>query len=212
MAPLQLPKPKLEELHMNIVNKLVGNGFRWICKSHDNTASATCSDDQQANGTNFLNQYEWRKLPFASSYKKRHITTWLEFFNDNSANSWCSLPLKSTMRASVQLAERMLLAAHQLCPADPATCHELGVLNYRNGQYAVATSWLHTALGLVPSEHGRPKQQLESSCIRDLKLSSTWEPTVFALGHCLRKQRRWAEALQVQRGVEEGVPSRHCIG
>ena len=35
---------------------------------------------------------------------------------------------------NLQLAERMLLTAHRLCPTDPATSHELGVLNYKNGQ------------------------------------------------------------------------------
>ncbi len=35
---------------------------------------------------------------------------------------------------NLQLAERMLLAAHRLCPMDPTTSHELGVLNYKNGK------------------------------------------------------------------------------
>ena len=33
----------------------------------------------------------------------------------------------------LQLAERMLLAAHRLCPMDPTVSHELGVVAYKNG-------------------------------------------------------------------------------
>jgi len=106
----------------------------------------------------------------------------------------------------VQLAERMLLAAHQLCPADAATCHELGVLNYRNGQHEAAASWLHAALNLVPTElskqqgpHGAPLFGTVPEIVKHGGLlSSAWEPTLLALGHCLRKQWRWAEALQVR--------------
>lgn len=95
----------------------------------------------------------------------------------------------------------MLLAAHQLCPADPATCHELGVLNYRNGQYAAAASWLHAALDLAPCEHKKQQQQQHTltESVKGMQLSSAWEPTVLVLGHCLRKQYRWVEALQVGR-------------
>jgi hypothetical protein len=52
----------------------------------------------------------------------------------------------------MQLAERMLLAAHELCPGDPATCHELGVVCLRNGMHAVACVWLRNALRLAAQQ------------------------------------------------------------
>jgi len=119
----------------------------------------------------------------------------------------CALPCSWSCS---QLAERMLLAAHQLCPADPATCHELGCLNYRNGQYAAATTWLRAALSLVPAEHRQAQQDVQGNCSASSlgsvaavvqlggRLSNAWEPTVLALGHCMRKQWKWAEALQVR--------------
>lgn len=48
------------------------------------------------------------------------------------------------------LAERALLQAYDLCPDDPAVCHELGVLMYKCGQYAAAAMWLDKALRLLP--------------------------------------------------------------
>jgi anaphase-promoting complex subunit 6 len=44
--------------------------------------------------------------------------------------------------------------AGKLCPSDPLVANELGVLAYRNRQYAVAADWLRAALALVPG--GRP--------------------------------------------------------
>jgi Flp pilus assembly protein TadD len=50
----------------------------------------------------------------------------------------------------LQLAERMLEIAHQLCPTDPQACHEMGVLAYKAGQYTNAVTWLRRALHLAP--------------------------------------------------------------
>lgn len=42
------------------------------------------------------------------------------------------------------------LQAHKVCPSDPLACNELGVLTYRNHQYAASERWLLRALELVP--------------------------------------------------------------
>ena len=44
----------------------------------------------------------------------------------------------------------MGVQAHKVCPSDPLACNELGVLTYRNQQYAAAEQWLLRALELVP--------------------------------------------------------------
>ena len=44
--------------------------------------------------------------------------------------------------------------AYDLCPDDPAACHELGVLMYKCGQHAAGAMWLSKALQLLPG--GRP--------------------------------------------------------
>lgn len=46
--------------------------------------------------------------------------------------------------------EWLSLQAHKVCPSDPLACNELGVLTYRNHQYAASERWLLRALELVP--------------------------------------------------------------
>lgn len=41
------------------------------------------------------------------------------------------------------------MAAHELCPGDAVTCHELGVCAYKAGNVSQAMSWLHMALQLA---------------------------------------------------------------
>ncbi|GIM12714.1 hypothetical protein Vretimale_15889, partial [Volvox reticuliferus] len=82
--------------------------------------------------------------------------------------------------ANLPLAERALLAAYDICPNDPAVCHELGVLMYKCGQTAAAAMWLDRALQLLPG--GRPTVH--------------WEATLVALGHCMRKLCRFNVAAE----------------
>jgi len=82
------------------------------------------------------------------------------------------------------LAERMLGAAARMCPADPAVRHELGVLSYRGGALPEAGAQLEAALALLQARTpGR--------------LSPAMEPSLVALGHVYRKQRRYGDALAV---------------
>lgn len=82
--------------------------------------------------------------------------------------------------ANLPLAERALLTAYDTCPDDPAVCHELGVLMYKCGTLAAAVMWFDKALHLLPG--GRPTLH--------------WEPTLVALGHCLRKLQRYQSAAE----------------
>ncbi|KXZ51181.1 hypothetical protein GPECTOR_13g668 [Gonium pectorale] len=82
--------------------------------------------------------------------------------------------------ASLLMAERALLLAYDICPNDPAVCHELGVLMYKCGQVAAAAMWLDRALALVPGG----------------KCTVHWEATLVALGHCMRKLCRFADAAR----------------
>ncbi|KAL6762480.1 hypothetical protein V8C86DRAFT_1825113 [Haematococcus lacustris] len=113
---------------------------------------------------------------------------------------------------NLQLAERMLVTAHELCPHDPLTCHELGVLCYKNGQYPEAESWLRQALQQAPKggalgpnrtwkaarQEAKGSGQAGGCSIEELGrgLGRAWEPCVLALGHCLRKQSKLVHALQ----------------
>ncbi|KAK9905515.1 hypothetical protein WJX75_001308 [Coccomyxa subellipsoidea] len=78
------------------------------------------------------------------------------------------------------LAEQLLLSAHRMCPQDPLPCNELGCLLFRARSFDAAERWLSRALERVPG-----------------RLTEAWEPTVVNLGHTLRKQRRYSEAIQM---------------
>ncbi|GAX80885.1 hypothetical protein CEUSTIGMA_g8320.t1 [Chlamydomonas eustigma] len=80
---------------------------------------------------------------------------------------------------NLQLAERMLLSAHRLCPMDASCSHELGVINFKNGRLAAAIMWLRNAISLFPNS---------GDC-------AAGEPSLVAMGHCMRKERRYQDAL-----------------
>lgn len=80
-------------------------------------------------------------------------------------------------------------AARTTCPSDPAPQHELGVVLYRMGDVQSATCHFQAALSLweeidnrsaVPYSHARRIEAVES--------------TLFNLGHCYRRQRRFEDA------------------
>ncbi|KAG2424019.1 hypothetical protein HXX76_014844 [Chlamydomonas incerta] len=97
--------------------------------------------------------------------------------------------------ANLPLAERALLAAYDICPDDPAVCHELGVLMYKCGQAGAAAMWLDRALQLLPGGGAGAAAGVGAGG----RPSVYWEPTLVALGHCLRKLGRYAAAADAYR-------------
>ena len=79
---------------------------------------------------------------------------------------------------NLSLAKEMFLQVKAICPTDALVCNELGVLLYREGQHREAEEYLRRALDLVPKP-----------------TAPVWEPTLVNLGHALRKQQRFQEAL-----------------
>ena len=79
---------------------------------------------------------------------------------------------------NLSLAKEMFLQVQAICPTDALVCNELGVLLYREGQHREAEEYLRRALDLVPKP-----------------TAPVWEPTLVNLGHVLRKQLRFREAL-----------------
>jgi anaphase-promoting complex subunit 6 len=92
------------------------------------------------------------------------------------------------------LAERLFHAAHQLCPEDPAVCHEIGVLEYRNARHTSAERWLRGALARFTAAGGGAAP-------------AAAEPTLLALGHARRKLRDFAGALEAYRGALALAPN-----
>ncbi len=92
-----------------------------------------------------------------------------------------------------KLAERFFNQALTIAPDDPTIKHELGQIAFQNGNYTKAEKCFREALEHV--------QSLSSGVILD-----TWEPLVNNLGHAIRKQRRYEEALEYHQQALVLVP------
>jgi tetratricopeptide (TPR) repeat protein len=84
------------------------------------------------------------------------------------------------------LARHFLMAAHKSSGGDPLCLHELGVADYKRGEYATAAVWFHRSL--VASGTTESEEPV------DLCQDVVWEPTLFNLGQCYRKSKQFAEA------------------
>ena len=84
------------------------------------------------------------------------------------------------------LARHFLMAAHKSSGGDPLCLHELGVADYKRGEYTTAAVWFQRAL--VASCHKESEDPI------DLVQDVFWEPTLFNLGQCYRKSKQFAEA------------------
>ena len=76
-------------------------------------------------------------------------------------------------------AQQFLQQSLALCSDDPLICNEVGVAAYKVGDYADAVRCFHKAVQLTAGE------ALEA-----------WEPTLFNLAHCYRKQRNYDKAAE----------------
>ena len=92
-----------------------------------------------------------------------------------------------------KLAERFFNQALSIAPHDPTIKHELGQIAFQNGNYSKAEKCFREALENV--------QNLCSGVILDI-----WEPLVNNLGHAIRKQGKYEEALEYHQQALVLVP------
>ncbi|XP_028403874.1 cell division cycle protein 16 homolog [Dendronephthya gigantea] len=92
-----------------------------------------------------------------------------------------------------KLAERFFNQALAIAPDDPTIKHELGQIAFQNGNYVKAEKCFKEALEKV--------QSLSAGIIL-----ATWEPLVNNLGHVIRKQGRYEEALEYHQQALVLVP------
>ncbi|GBF89495.1 anaphase-promoting complex subunit 6 [Raphidocelis subcapitata] len=97
------------------------------------------------------------------------------------------------------LAERLFHAAHKLCPEDPLVAHEIGVLEYRNGRYALAERWLRTALAHHAARGGSGGGGGGGG--------PAAEASLLALGHARRKLGDYPGAIEAYRGALAIAPN-----
>ena len=80
---------------------------------------------------------------------------------------------------NLSLAEQFFAKSRGICPADPLVHNELGVLAYRNKDYAKAVQHLLDAVALVP-----------------LPLTDEWEASVVNVAHAYRKMNDFDAAIE----------------
>lgn len=92
------------------------------------------------------------------------------------------------------LARHFLMAAQKTSGGDPLCLHELGVADYQRKEYATAAVWFQRSLAASASR--RISNNEEEQDVVELCQDAFWEPTLFNLGQCYRKQRQFAEATR----------------
>ena len=96
------------------------------------------------------------------------------------------LGIEYAKAGNTAVAEELLKEGLRVYPTDPLTLNELGVLAYRKGGWVEAVGFFRRALALVAAV---------SSSSSASSLVSAWEVCCINMGHALRKQRRYAQAL-----------------
>lgn len=86
--------------------------------------------------------------------------------------------------------------------ADPLCLHELGVLAAQQGNQSEAIEWFQRALRTAVGG-----DTIEESI--ELCLDRYWEPTLYNLGHCFRKERLYDEAASCYNRCIALCPDRH---
>jgi len=92
------------------------------------------------------------------------------------------------------LAQHSLLSALNSSGGDPLCLHELGVVAFHKKEWDTAIDWYSRALHAVAYTEG---QDAGTSTLENVDLiqSEFWEPTLFNLGHCYRKTRKFKAAI-----------------
>jgi len=114
----------------------------------------------------------------------------------------------------LSLAGHFLKSARMMGPDDPLCYHELGVLSYRKSAWDEAAGWFLLALRIYTErialandgisydgyDKVYDKDNVSTVCLSNLECLERchdvfWEPTIFNLGQCYRKAKRFREAL-----------------
>ncbi|EGC32404.1 hypothetical protein DICPUDRAFT_155646 [Dictyostelium purpureum] len=117
---------------------------------------------------------------------------------------------------NLNLASQYILQAKDICPYDPMTFNELGIIEYKNSQFEEAIKLFEMALEISKIKNNNNNQlnysfnsngninnnnrfklnnnEKKKSMVM-MSYMESWEPTVYNLAHCYRKLRRYDLAL-----------------
>ncbi|PRP81349.1 hypothetical protein PROFUN_04584, partial [Planoprotostelium fungivorum] len=105
-----------------------------------------------------------------------------------------SIGMELIKMESLTSAVQNINTAASLCGSDPLIHNELGVTLYKNGQFQEAAQCFRTVLSMVEER---------SSEIHE---SEIWETTVFNLAHCYRREKKYAEAIELYKKCLSATP------
>lgn len=134
----------------------------------------------------------WLLFGHSFAVDSEHDQAMAAYFKSSHLMKGSHLPLlyvglEHALADNTSLADKFFRQAHSLAPNDPFVLHELGVNCFQNQDWKGAESYFTSALSRIMS-----KPDLK-------KLPDKWEPIVNNLGHVMRKQRRFTEALEYHR-------------
>ena len=94
------------------------------------------------------------------------------------------------------LAQYFLSSAYKASGGDPLCLNELGVLSIQRSDYESAIQWFSRALrACVQDQIKGDEQKSVAECI-ELCQEKLWESTIFNLGQCYRKTRKFNDAAR----------------
>ncbi|XP_071838689.1 cell division cycle protein 16 homolog isoform X2 [Apostichopus japonicus] len=133
----------------------------------------------------------WLAFGHAFAAEGEHDQASAAYFTSARFMKGCHLPLLYSgleygLMKNFKLAEKLLEEALIIAPSDPFVLHEMGVINFHNGDLEAANKYLTEALAAI-QEH----------CIGPI--AEKWEPLLNNLGHVHRKLKKYEEALDFHR-------------
>lgn len=132
----------------------------------------------------------WLAYGHSFAKEKEHDQAMAAYFKATQLMRGCHLPLmyigvECGLTKNFEMAEKFFYQAMSLAPLDVFVLHELGVIKYESDFYENAEEIFRTTLDMV-----------ENMCTHNNEaLTERWEPLLNNLGHCCRKNKKYAEAL-----------------
>ncbi|XP_017783826.1 PREDICTED: cell division cycle protein 16 homolog [Nicrophorus vespilloides] len=129
----------------------------------------------------------WLAFGHSFAIENEHDQAMAAYFKASQLMKGCHLPLmyiglECGLTNNVQLAEKFFQQANSIAPDDPFVIHEMGVIALQNNNFSVAEGHFNKALSILNTRKLTP-------------IPERWAPLHNNLGHALRKQKKYDEAL-----------------
>ncbi|XP_038050279.1 cell division cycle protein 16 homolog [Patiria miniata] len=133
----------------------------------------------------------WLAFGHSFAAEGEHDQAMAAYFTASQLMKGCHLPLlfvglEYGLTKNFKLAEKFFDQALAIAPSDPFVLHEMGVVEFHNGDWDEAEKYFVKALAIVQS-------------MGTQDVPEKWEPLLNNLGHVSRKLKKYEEALEFHR-------------